>query len=248
MHPILFSVGPVTLYSYGLMVAFGFLVASTYATRRGRAAGVDPALIQSLSLWVLVAGLAGARAVYVLLNWEFFRRDWMEIFRVNHGGLVFYGGLAAGLLVGLWILFKNKLLRWEVVGLMILPLVIAHAIGRVGCFLNGCCYGKPTRLPWAVSLPMDGIPSQPTQLYEAGALLLIFFFLWMMERRKVRPGTVALAYGVFYGIWRFWIEFFRGDNPVGVGGLTVFQWMSLGLVAVCGSLLARCLVKEWANG
>ncbi len=237
MHPILFRLGPVTLYSYGFMVALGFCAASFFLSRRSVDLGLDSARIQSIALWALVMGLIGARAMYVFLNWQFFRADPFEILRVHHGGLVFYGGLLAGCLTGVWLLFKNGLLRWQVMDLMMPAVVLAHAFGRVGCFLNGCCYGKPTDCPWAVSFPGEGIPRHPTQLYEAAALLLIFCLLRYLDKKKVRPGTVTFVYGLSYGMWRFAIEFVRGDNPVGAGGLTTFQWMSIFLILLSGIML-----------
>ena len=237
MHPILFHFGVFTFYSYGLMLALGFLAATTLAGRRASRVGLDPTRIQTLGGVALLAGIAGARAAYVLLNGPMFRSHPVEIFRLYHGGLVFYGGLAAGLLAGAAYLRRARLPLWKSVDLMIPPLVLAHAIGRIGCFLNGCCYGKPSMLPWAVAFPAEGIPRHPTQLYESGALVLLFFFLKGLERRNPQPGSIALTYGFGYGAWRLLIEFLRGDNPIVAFGLTPFQWASIPLVFVCGWLL-----------
>lgn len=239
MHPILFHLGPFTFYSYGLMLALGFLAATTLAARRASRLGLDPVRIQTLGGIALLAGIAGARAAYVLLNWPMFRSHPVEIFRLDHGGLVFYGGLAAGFVAGAAALRWARLPLWKSADLMVPPLVLAHAIGRIGCFLNGCCYGKPATLSWAVTFPGEGIPRHPTQLYESGALVLLFFFLRRLERRNPPPGTVALTYGVGYGAWRFLIEFLRGDNPPAALGLTPFQWASFPLAFVCGWLLLK---------
>ncbi len=239
MHPILFRLGPFTFYSYGLMLALGFLAAAALAARRASLLGLDPVRIQTLGGVALLAGIAGARAAYVLLNWPMFRSHPVEIFRLDHGGLVFYGGLAAGFVAGAATLRRARLPLWKSADLMIPPLVLAHAIGRIGCFLNGCCYGKPALVSWAVTFPGEGIPRHPTQLYESGALVLLFFFLRRLERRDSPPGTVALAYGVCYGAWRFLIEFLRGDNPPAALGLTPFQWASISLAFVCGWLLLK---------
>ncbi len=237
MHPILFTLGPFHLYSYGLMLAIGFLAAMSLAERQAPAAGLDPAKIQTVGLVALLAGLLGARISYVLLNLPLFSDQPLEIFRVDHGGLVFYGGFAAGLIAGALYLRRAGLPFWRTSDLMMPPLVLAHAFGRIGCFLNGCCYGKPSTLPWAVVFPGEAVARHPTQLYETAALIGIFFILRRIGRGGSRPGTVVLAYGLLYGVWRFLVEFLRGDNPIAAGGLTVFQWWSILLVVVCGLIL-----------
>ena len=237
MHPILFSFGPFHLYSYGLMLAIGFLAAMAFAERQAQAAKLDPQKIQTLGLVSLIAGLVGARIGYILLNLPFFMDQPAEIFRVDHGGLVFYAGLLAGVAAGIFQIRKSKLPLWVTLDLMIPSVVLAHAFGRVGCFLNGCCYGKPSTLPWVVRFPGDLVARYPTQLYEVAALLAIFFLLRRVGGRSTRPGTVVLIYGLAYGTWRFFVEFLRGDNPIVGGGLTVFQWWSILLVLVCGLIL-----------
>jgi phosphatidylglycerol:prolipoprotein diacylglycerol transferase len=177
--------------------------------------------------------------VYVALNWRTFQADPWEIPRLDHGGLVYYGGFGFGLLVAFWAIRWNRLPVWQTVDLMIPPLIAAHAMGRIGCFLNGCCYGRPTDVPWAVVFHQEGIPRHPTQIYESLALLVLFFILKRIERPPTRPGAVTLIYGLLYGAWRFFIEFFRGDNPIVWGGLTLFQWMSLFLMVLFGLLLLK---------
>ncbi|MBI1952615.1 MAG: prolipoprotein diacylglyceryl transferase [Candidatus Omnitrophica bacterium] len=243
MHPVLFQWGPLTLHSYGLMLAIGFLSALQLALRRARELSIDPAVVQNLAFLVLGFGIAGARAAYVLLFWEMFRGNPLEILRLDHGGLIFYGGLALGVPAGLVYLKGKGLLSWRMVDLVIPPLTLAHAIGRVGCFLNGCCYGEPFLGPWAVVFPPEGIPRHPTQLYESGFLLILFLGLKRLERSGPRPGAVALTYGFLYGAWRFGVEFLRGDNARGAWGLTAFQWASVPLIVLCGWMLARRVMR-----
>jgi phosphatidylglycerol:prolipoprotein diacylglycerol transferase len=237
MHPVLFQWGPLALHSYGLMLAIGFLSALQLALRRSRELSIDPEVVQNLAFLVLGFGIAGARAAYVLLFWEMFRGNPLEIIRLDHGGLIFYGGLAGGVLAGVIYLKGKRLLSWRMADLVIPPVALAHAIGRLGCFLNGCCYGKPFLGPWAVAFPPEEILRHPVQLYESGFLFSLFFALKLLEGRHPREGTVALTYGLLYGTWRFLIEFVRADNLPWALGLTIFQWMSLLLVFVCGSLL-----------
>lgn len=244
MHPVLFQWGPLTLHSYGLAIALGFLLASWLAGRRARAVGMDPARVQRVALTGLLAGLAGGRAAYVLLNWEIYGANPLEILRMDHGGLVFYGGLAAGVLAGVLAIRAAKLPVLATLDLLMPPLVAAHAAGRVGCFLNGCCYGAPTALPWGVLFPPDILYRHPTQLYETGALLLIFLALKRAERLSPPAGTVLFLYGLLYGTWRFFLEFLRGDSPRVLSGLTVFQLASLPMALLCGWMLFRARRKK----
>ena len=237
MHPILFTLGPVHFYSYGLMIALGFLSANILAARRAQALGMDPARIQNITLTALIAGLVGGRLAYVLLQWDLYRNNPLEILRLDHGGLVFFGGLAAGLAGGIWAIRRAGMPVLKTVDLLIPPLMVAHALGRIGCFLNGCCYGKATQLPWGIRFPSDPARRHPTQLYEMLALFGIFFLLKRLERRNPPPGTILLAYGLSYGFWRFLVEFLRADNPPVAWGLTVFQLISLAMIAVTGPLL-----------
>lgn len=238
MHPILFELGPLRFYSYGLLLAVGFWVAMELSGRRARARGLDGGRIQSAAFVALLAGLVGARAAYVFLYWNIFRTDLLEIVRLDHGGLVFYGGFFAGIGAILVYLKRFKLPLWVSLDVMIPPLVLAHAIGRVGCFLNGCCYGKVTTLPWAVPIPADGFGHHPTQLYESLALGVIFFILTVPGTKTPKvPGTVLLTYGLLYGSWRFFNEFLRADSENLLLGLTPFQWISMVWVLLCGALL-----------
>ncbi len=237
MHPVLIRIGPITLYGYGLMIALGFLAAAWDLSRRASAAGLDRDRIQNLALAALLVGIVGGRALYVGLNWPQYRSNGWEIFRLDHGGLVFYGGFITGFAAVLWGIRRNRFPLWKTVDLFVPPLVLAHAFGRVGCFLNGCCYGKLASVPWAVAFPGEGIPRHPAQLYESAFLVFLFFLLGSLQRRNPRPGTVLLVYGLAYGTWRFGIEFLRGDNPIMGGGLTLFQWISLPLAGICAWLL-----------
>ncbi len=247
MHPVLLRVGPVTLYSYGLAIAVGFLLAASMAARRARAAGIDPARVQRIALIGFLAGLAGGRVAFVFLNWGLYRSAPLEILRLDHGGLVFYGGLAAGVLAGTAAMRAMKMPVLATLDLLMPPLVLAHAVGRIGCFLNGCCYGKPTALPWGVVFPADILYRHPTQLYEAAALAVIFLLLTRLKKKglpgapsrtlPLPAGTVFLTYGLLYGSWRFLAEFLRGDNPPVLLGLTGFQLASLPLALFCACLL-----------
>lgn len=237
MHPILLTVGPITLYSYGWMVAIGFFVGTRLALHRARATGIASDRIERLLFFTFLGGIIGARAAYVFLNWSDFAASPFEVIRLDHGGLVFYGGLAGGVLTLALLMRRFSLPPWKTLDLLTPPFILAHAIGRIGCFLNGCCYGKPSSLPWAVAFPNEGIPRHPTQLYEAAALVLLFFILKKWERKSIQPGILFLTYGLLYGLWRFGAEFARGDSPAVLWNLTLFQMISLALAAVFGGVL-----------
>jgi phosphatidylglycerol:prolipoprotein diacylglycerol transferase len=245
MHPVLFQIGPLTFYSYGFMIAAGFWAASFVLSRRAAQLGWDAGRIQNVALVALLAGLVGARILYVAISWETFQSNWVEVFRIDHGGLVYFGGLLGGLLGGLWMarIYRFPLLR--TVDCFMPALALAHAFGRIGCFLNGCCYGRYTTLPVGVQFPNLGEwPRHPTQLYETVFLISLFFFLRKLDQRNPKPGTVLLAYGALYGLWRFLIEFLRGDHLPVAMNLTLFQWISLALMAVCFPLLALRFFKK----
>lgn len=250
MHPVLLKLGPFSLYSYGAMIALGFLAASWLAVRRARSIGLDPARIQSVALAALFFGILGGRAAYIALNWPVYRGDWLEMIRLDHGGLVFYGGFAAGLAAAVWMIRRKGLPFWPTVDLLVPLLVLAHAFGRIGCFLNGCCYGKPASVPWAVVFPQEGIPRHPTQLYEAAFLFLLFLVLSKIalstrgKQSRFKPRSLLWVYGLAYGLWRFFVEFLREDNPVVWAGLTVFQLASIPLILVSGTFLMRRIKRS----
>jgi len=222
------------------MVALGFLAFLKLTQRRARKASVDSGAIQNVALTALIFGILGGRLGYVLLHWEFFRENLVEIIRIDHGGLVFYGGFALGLAAALLSMRVQRLPILKTTDLFVPSLVLAHAIGRIGCFLNGCCYGIETRLPWGVAFPHENISRHPTQLYEGAALVVIFAVLIRLARYNPKPGSILLTYGTLYGAWRYGVEFLRGDTPVVAWNLTTFQWLSIPLVLICaGVLLVR---------
>lgn len=238
MHPILFKLGPVTLYTYGAFLALGAGCALWLLGRLSRSAGLNPERVQSLALGVLVAGLIGSRLGFVLIEWPAFARHPWRIFSFWDGGLVFYGGIIGGLLVGWWLAR-----RWAIPLLPLLDcfapaLALGQMFGRLGCFSAGCCYG----LPWehgacAVtftdphSLAPRGVPLHPTQLYSSGSQALILaFLLWLWPRRRY-SGKIFFSYAMLHGVARVVIEQFRADwrgAPL-FWGLTPTAVFALGL-------------------
>lgn len=245
MHPILFEIGGWPVYSYGVLLAAAYLIGLQLGVVRARRAGLDPARVMDLGIYLIIAALVGAKLMLIAVDWEYFRSQPRELLSLVRAGGVFYGGLIAAVAVGLWLVRRYKLPPWTTADLMAPGIALGHVVGRFGCLLAGCCYGRPTDVPWAVTFtdplaaanvgtPLQ-IPLHPTQLYDAGAELLILALLLSTER-KGRPfaGRTFWAYMLLYGVSRFIIEFYRGDISRGtvMGSLSTSQFVSLLLVPV----------------
>jgi phosphatidylglycerol:prolipoprotein diacylglycerol transferase len=246
MHPILASCGPVTVYSYGLALVAAFTTATLLAARAARTWPAGPApiaghLLSDCCAVTLLGGLLGARAVYVLLRWEEFATRPLEVFAIWHGGLVWSGGFAGGLLAGWAYLRARRLALLPVVDQLIPFVVLGHAIGRIGCFFNGCCYGRPTQGWCAVQFPGFPGPVVPTQLLEAAGLVMLFLLLRGLQRPTIlrRPGRLLGLYLIGYAALRVPLEGLRGDQAIWRAGLTLQQAITLGLAAVGIVLLGR---------
>lgn len=217
MHPILFKIGNITLYTYGLFVALGFMTALGIANKRAEKRGIKPELISDLFFLILLSSLLGARFFYIILNFSEFRKDPLEVFRIWNGGLVFYGGFLFALIAALVFVRRQKADLWEVGDILAPPIAIGHAIGRIGCLSAGCCYGRVCHLPWAMefhnleSLAPRDVPLHPTQIYSMVSNLLIFIVLLLMDRHKKFKGQIFWTYILLYGLMRSFIETFRGD-------------------------------------
>jgi len=217
MYPILVRFGDLTLHTYGVLVASGFLLAVLLARREAQRTGIDPELILDLSFYLLLAALVGSRLFYVLGNWAEFAENPIDIIKFWRGGLVFYGGLIFAFFVGLRYVRKHHLNFRKMADLVAPSIAIGQALGRLGCFSAGCCYGKAATGFCAVtfhdanSLAPLGIPLHPTQLYESAATFGIFLALIVMRRAKRFQGQLLWFYLLFYSTARFIIEFYRGD-------------------------------------
>ncbi len=223
MHPVLFEIGGWPVYSYGVLLAAAYLAGLQMAVVRARRAGLDAAKVMDFGIYLIIAALVGAKLMLVVTDFSYFRQQPRELLSLARAGGVFYGGLIAAVLVGFWLVRKYKLHIWTVGDLMAPGIALGHVIGRMGCLLAGCCYGKPTSVAWAITFkdpaaavnvgtPL-GIPLHPTQLYDAGAELIILAVLLATERRGNKfPGRTFFLYLLLYAISRFIIEFYRGDD------------------------------------
>jgi phosphatidylglycerol:prolipoprotein diacylglycerol transferase len=265
MHPILLKVpfpeitlGPLhlgptlTLHTYGFLLAVAFLAGLWVASRQAKRAGLDANRVTDMAVWVLIAGLVGAKALLVAVDWRYFGRNPRELFSIFQSGGVFYGGLVGGILVAWWYARRHRLPGWRTADVLAPGVITGQAIGRLGCFAAGCCWGKAAQVPWAVTFtnvysaravgtPMD-TPVHPSQVYEsAAAFLILLFLLWLAPRKRFH-GQVTLAYIALYSAARFVLELFRGDPDRGgwLGGrVSTSQAIAVVLVLGVAVLLPR---------
>ena len=219
MHPVLASVGPFTVYSWGFMVALGFIAGLFTAMKYARREGLNPDVMPDLFIYVVISAIGGARLFYVIGFFDMFRDNLISVFYVNQAGMVFLGGLCLSFVTVIVFSRVKRLDLWKLLDAVSPATAIGYAIGRIGCFLNGCCYG----------IEFCGI-RQPTQLYSSFAGLVIFIALVLLYRRKAYDGQIALYGLVMYSIYRFLIEFLR-YSPVHVMGLTLNQLLCVLLFA-----------------
>jgi phosphatidylglycerol:prolipoprotein diacylglycerol transferase len=241
MYPRLFTLpefdlagmtfGPLTLHSYGFLLAVAFLAGLFVVSSQAKKARMDAGRLTDMAVWLLIAGLVGAKLLMVALDLPFYMRNSRELLTIFQSGGVFYGGLLGGIAVAVFFVWRYKLPGWPTADVLAPGVVIGQAIGRLGCFAAGCCFGKPASVPWAVTFtdvyaarqvgtPMD-TALHPTQIYESLACFSIFLFLVWLAPRKSFHGQVVLTYAVLYSCFRFAVEFFRGDPDRGsvFGGL-----------------------------
>jgi len=235
MHPVIFSFAGLNIFSYGLMVALAVFVTSILIYHHAQKNNMPGEKMLDLIFWIVVWGLIGGRVFYVLLNIQDYIREPLELFKLYKGGMVFHGSLIFALMAALIFIKNNKLPLFAALDVLALYIPVGHAIGRIGCFLNGCCYGLPAPTGWGVIFPGHLAAVYPTQLYSSFLLLMIFFILFFLEKKKKFNGQILFSYLILYGTMRFLIEFLR-DNPRILGGLSVFQCISL-LIFFAGLLL-----------
>jgi phosphatidylglycerol:prolipoprotein diacylglycerol transferase len=232
MWPILFKIGPFTIYTYGFFVFLGVIVTYWLFLREGVREGIDKGKLSNLFFWSLVSAFLGARFLYIIVEWQsFLQHPLLLLF--GRSGFVFYGGLLSGLAVFVIIIKKYRMGFLKVADIAALYIPLGHALGRLGCFSYGCCYGIPTdswlglRFPPNTPAGMVGTKVVPTQLISFFFLLIIFFLLEFMKKRKKRDGQILASYFFLYGIFRFIIEFFRGDPRGHIFFFSTSQFISL---------------------
>jgi phosphatidylglycerol:prolipoprotein diacylglycerol transferase len=247
MHPVLFELGPLRIFTYGFFLALAFLTAIYVAAREAHRLGLPVGKFYDLCFYVVLAALVGSRLLYVLLEWRQFLAHPLKIFALWEGGLVFHGGVVLALLVAFLYIRRHHLTWRPTLDALALGMPVGQFFGRIGCFMAGCCYGSPSNLPWAVtfsnplSLCPIKVPVHPAQLYEAFLALGVFGILYLLRTRKRFDGQMILAYFTLAGLVRFVVEFFR--SPLDYRGPVFFGWMPLTqLVALCLALVSGFLL------
>ena len=250
MHKIAFEFGNFTIYWYGILVALGFLAGLWTASRRALIANVAPERIVDLGPWLIVGTIVGARTLYVIFYWreEFVGESLWQMFNIRRGGLIYYGGLVGASLACVYYVRRKNLALWTMADILAPSIALGHAFGRVGCLMNGCCYGTVCDLPWAIQFPSDhpthANAVHPTQLYEALLNLLLYLGLAWMFRRRQFEGQIFAAYLLCYAVVRAFVEMFRGDYTTLYFGIqaTPAQVISIGIFAA-GVALWQTLPK-----
>jgi len=242
MHPILFDFGRFTIYSYGVLLAAAYLLGLQFALIRARSRGLQRERVMDLGIWIIISALVGAKVLLLIVDYRQFLDNPGSLMDLLRSGGVFYGGLIAAVTVALFYIWRHRMPMWTTTDVFAPGIALGHVVGRLGCLLAGCCFGRQTTVPWAISFhdpqafavagtPL-GVPLHPTQLYEAGAEALILAFLLAFERRgRQFPGRTFWTYMLLYGVSRFVIEFYRGD-PRGTvfDALSTSQFVSVVLV------------------
>ncbi len=222
MLPVLIRIGNFQLYSYGVMLFISFVLGIMIVEHRAKRFGVEPKRITDLALWVLLAVVVGSRLFYVAFHWDEFRNDLLGIIRFwgnppGLSGLMFYGGFLGAFIAGLVFVWLNRLPLLKMLDAVAPALVLGEGFTRIGCFLNGCCFGKPTTCPLGMVFPAGSaagaqFPNQtihPTQLYSSLAGFVLFGVALLLERRRLKPGVLFSIILLLYSLFRFGIDFVR---------------------------------------
>ena len=255
MYPILFQAGSLTIYTYGVLAAVGFLLGLWYAYHRASRVGLDPNRVWNLGIYGILIALGTSKIWLILSDWDYFSANPRQIFSIAtfQSAGMFYGGILGGLLWVILYTHFQKMSFLAVLDLVAAPVALGHGIGRLGCFAAGCCYGRPTHLPWGITFsnpvaekisgtPLD-VSLHPTQLYESAAEFLNFGLLvWLSAKRRL-TGQIIGAYFILYGLERGTIEFFRGDP-----GRTLMFHDRLSLMQVVSVALVVTGAFLWLRG
>ena len=248
MFPRLLELGPLTVYTYGVLLAAAYLFGLKLAMVRAKSRNLDQTRILDLGIYIIISALVGAKLLLLVTDFRTFTDNPRELLSLARSGGVFYGGLILAVSVALWYIRRIGLPLWTTCDVFAPGIALGHVVGRLGCLFAGCCYGKPTSVPWAITFtdpfaatnvgtPLN-VPLHPTQLYEAGAEALILLVLLGTENRgRPYPGRTFWLYILLYSISRFVIEVYRGDPRGAIGVFSTSQFISLLLAPLAIGML-----------
>jgi phosphatidylglycerol:prolipoprotein diacylglycerol transferase len=248
MHPILIEFGKVTLYTYGVLLAAAYLLGLHLARVRARKRGLDANRVLDLGIYIIISALIGAKLLLLVTDFRSFTTNPADLLTLARSGGVFYGGLILAVIVALWYIRRVGLPLWTTCDVFAPGIALGHVVGRFGCLFAGCCWGKPTTMPWGITFtdpfaqanvgtPLNQ-PLHPTQLYEAGAeFLILVLLLWTEPKGRPFPGRTFWLYMLLYAFSRFIIEFFRDDPRGMVGMFSTSQFISLLLAPLAIGML-----------
>ena len=256
MYPKILDLGPITIHTYGLLLAAAFIAGIWITSRNAKKADISPDLIWNMGLIVIFSALVGAKILLLFSDFHYYSQNLREIFSLStlRSAGVYYGGLLLALGSAAWFLLKKHLPVWTVADLAAPGIALGQAIGRIGCLSAGCCYGKPTHLPWGITFTSQyaysnvgvtlNTPLHPTQIYESvGDFALFLFLMWRLSRKHA-TGQVILEYLTLYALLRFVVEFFRDDDRgfVLYGLLSTSQFIAV--LTILGSVAAYYLLRR----
>ncbi len=248
MYPRLLELGPLTVYTYGVLLATAYLFGLKLAMVRAKSRNLDQTRILDLGIYIIISALVGAKLLLLVTDFRTFADNPRELLSLARSGGVFYGGLILAVSVALWYIRRIGLPLWTTCDVFAPGIALGHVVGRLGCLFAGCCYGKPTSVPWAITFtdpfaaanvgtPLN-VPLHPTQLYEAGAEALILVVLLATEKRgRPYPGRTFWLYILLYSISRYVIEIYRGDPRGTIGIFSTSQFISLLLAPLAIGML-----------
>jgi phosphatidylglycerol---prolipoprotein diacylglyceryl transferase len=256
MYPKLLDLGPITVHTYGLLLAAAFIAGIWVSSRNARNTGIGPDLIWNLGLVVIFSALVGGKISLLFFDFQYYSQNLREVFSLStlRSAGAFYGGLVLALGSAAWFLLKKRLPVWTVADLAASGIALGQAIARMGCLSAGCCYGKPTRMPWGITFTNPyayanvgvtlNMPLHPTQIYESLGTFAIFLVLMWRFSKKHMAGHIILEYATLYAILKFVVEFYRDDDRSFVlyGLLSTSQLIAIPVVL--GSAAAYYLLRR----
>jgi len=250
MYPDLFSIGPLTLHTYGLLVATGFLAGLIAAAKIGKTEGINAQQVMDMGFIIILSAIIGSRIMYVLINPSSYVRHPLDIIKLWQGGLVFSGGIIGVVLSMAWYARKHDLSLWKIGDLWAPAAAIGQGIGRIGCFMAGCCYGKPTGMELGVvfkhshSLAPLNVPLHPTQIYASISGFIIFGVLILLYSRKKFQGQVFLWFLILHSTARLAVERFRGDDRGMLMGTNMSMTQFIATLILVGAVATLIVLKS----